>query len=143
MKTSELSNFQIEDICKRLTIPLAGIVSRDSKYPSCKGKLLVINLDSKEGPGTHWVGLIEFPDHYEYFDSFGVDCPEEVSAYCQGKKLLYQNEQMQSLSSENCGWFVILWALIRLSNQTDSIEYVYRTYINEKAVAYLKSKFSA
>ena len=121
-----------------MKIPLAGIVSRNEPYPQCKDKLLVINLDDKNGPGSHWVGLIEFPSHFEYFDSFGVDCPNEVSQFARGKTLMYQNEQMQSLDSSNCGWFVIVWALIRLRDSVTSIKYVYEKFINEHTVKFLK-----
>ncbi len=139
--SGSLSNFDIIDICKRLSIPLAGVVSRNEKYPSCKGKLLVINLDDKAGQGTHWVGLIEFPDHFEYFDSFGVYAPEEVIKFTKGKKLMYQDEQMQSMSSSNCGWFVIIYALVRLNDPSSSIKYVFKKFINERSVGFLKSSF--
>ena len=31
----------------------------------------IINLDDKNGPGTHWVAYKKFNDDVIYFDSFG------------------------------------------------------------------------
>ena len=124
-------------ICKQLKIPLAGIVSRNEPYPECKNKLLVINLDSIEGAGTHWVGLIEFDSHYEYCDSYGFDAPEEVIQYIGDKVMLYQNEQLQSINSKKCGWFVLYWAWLRLV-QGNSPAIVFKRHINEMTVKRFK-----
>ena len=96
-------------------------------------KLLVINLDDLQGPGTHWCGLIEFPKSFEYFDSYGLDCPTEVTKHIGSKPLYYQNDVMQSLSSDTCGWFVIYWAWLRLIKKHKK-SIVEPEYINEDSI---------
>ena len=38
----------------------------------------MINLDDKVGAGTHWVAMNMKDVAIDYFDSFGLDCPEEI-----------------------------------------------------------------
>ena len=38
----------------------------------------MINLDDKVGAGTHWVAMNMKDVAIEYFDSLGLDCPEEI-----------------------------------------------------------------
>lgn len=137
----------LKRIASRADIPLAGVVSRDQKYPNCLNQLLVINLDSLAGPGTHWCGLIEFSNHFEYFDPFGVVPPTEVVDYCalaringSTKHVLYQDEQMQDLDSQKCGWYVLLWAWLRLVKK-QSTRVVFKKYINEGSVSEFKQEF--
>jgi hypothetical protein len=67
-------------------------------------------MDSAQGEGTHWVGLYTcHPDYDYYFDSFGVDPPEEVLTFVKSdkKKLVVNDIQIQSITSPNCGYFVV------------------------------------
>ena len=32
----------------------------------------IVNLDDKDGPGTHWVACKKIGNDVEYFDSFGI-----------------------------------------------------------------------
>ena len=136
-----LSNHDIEKIAKIMRIPLAGIVMRNEKYPSAKMKLLVINLDDITGPGTHWVGLIEFPERFIYFDSFGFDAPQEVSNFINSKPLYYNNDVMQSIRTKNCGWFVLYWAFLMLVEKKDP-SIIEDDFINEHTVKAFKARVS-
>ena len=40
--------------------------------------MYIINLDSKIGPGTHWVSVIIESNRLLYFDSFGLIPPYEL-----------------------------------------------------------------
>ena len=40
--------------------------------------MYIINLDSKIGPGTHWVSVIIESNRILYFDSFGLIPPYEL-----------------------------------------------------------------
>ena len=62
-----------------------GVFSRDV-LPSQinEPEVGIMNLDSKIGPGTHWVCYRNVDKHYcEYFDSFGLMMPTELQKYLQ------------------------------------------------------------
>lgn len=71
----------------------------------------VINLDDKDGQGTHWTAYMvskRIPYNF-YFDSFGMPPPKEVERFLDsnGKKLLYNSSQIQNITSAACGWYCI------------------------------------
>lgn len=73
----------------------------------------IINLDSKEGGGTHWVAYYKNKNHIEYFDSFGnLHPPVEVVVYFRrgerggGKtktNIEYNYYPEQKYNTFNCG----------------------------------------
>ena len=78
-----LSNIDLLIISEDLGLDLGiinkkydGVFSRDN-IPNQNG-MYIINLDSKIGPGTHWVSLIIGPNRLLYFDSFGLIPPYEL-----------------------------------------------------------------
>ena len=70
----------------------------------------VVNLDSDDHTGTHWTLIYNNPndkDFVYYFDSFGIEAPNEVEKYLRtsGKKILMNSSQLQNLNSTMCGYF--------------------------------------
>lgn len=65
----------------------------------------IINLDSVEGPGTHWVAYSKRGDSILYFDSFGaLKPPMELVRYFGSKyKIKYNPDQYQTYNTINCG----------------------------------------
>ncbi|XP_004363691.1 hypothetical protein CAOG_03963 [Capsaspora owczarzaki ATCC 30864] len=62
------------------------------------------------GPGTHWVCVYNVdPEYVYYFDSFGLDPPEEVKKFMKtsGKKIIGSIRQVQDPDSVACGWFCL------------------------------------
>ena len=107
MSLPELSNIQIEAANKNDS-SFGGCFSRDDLPQPLDTKYYIVNLDSKKGSGTHWV-LVDNRRSQEciYFDSYGMPPPEEVLARMQntGKKLVYNDADVQELGSEQCGWW--------------------------------------
>lgn len=63
----------------------------------------VINLDSSENSGTHWVAYSKIKDYIEYFDSYGnLKPPKEFIAYV-GPRIQYNYYNLQGNNSYNCG----------------------------------------
>lgn len=63
----------------------------------------VINLDSTNGHGTHWVAYYKDKNNVEYFDSFGnLQPPLEVLRYL-GTNTKYNYNSYQKPNSFNCG----------------------------------------
>lgn len=65
----------------------------------------VINLDSENGRGTHWVAYRKIADKVIYFDSFGdLPPPKEFIYYFRKTKtILYNYTRFQNFSETNCG----------------------------------------
>lgn len=67
----------------------------------------IVNLDSSNGSGTHWVAYYKNHKFVEYFDSFGnLQPPLEIIQYL-GTNIKYNHKQTQIFNSFNCGHLCI------------------------------------
>lgn len=67
----------------------------------------VINLDSSENSGTHWVAYAKSYDYVEYFDSYGnLRPPKELIKYI-GSFIYYNYDNIQRDNTFNCGHLCI------------------------------------
>ena len=60
-------------------------ISRDeipTKVKNLPGQCFTINFDNTEGPGTHWVAIKIAADFVNYFDSFGMQPPQDLVNLC-------------------------------------------------------------
>ena len=122
-----LSNIQIEDIARRMSLDLVGCFNKD-ELPSRfeVGRSYIINIEDsqdeegKELPGSHWTAfmMVEHTDHPipMYFDSFGIGPPRQVEERVKrqlGKKrskICFSHKQVQDQEvSAMCGWFCLAW----------------------------------
>lgn len=63
----------------------------------------IINLDSSNGLGTHWVAYFKKDYYIDYFDSFGnLPPPVELITYL-GNNIHYNYIKHQDYDSVNCG----------------------------------------
>ena len=67
--------------------------------------MYIINLDSKIGPGTHWVSVIIEPYRILYFDSFGLIPPYELINL--RPEYYYNFLQYQPIKSFLCGYYCL------------------------------------
>lgn len=108
MSLPELTNFQIE-AGNDDDESFGGCFSRDDLPSPLQDKYYIVNLDSKTGPGSHWVLLDNRrPDQCIYIDSYGQPPPELVAKAMQatGKSdLFYNDADVQALGSQCCGWW--------------------------------------
>ena len=80
-----------------------GVFMRDTLPSKIHDKeCAIVNLDSNEGDGTHWVAYHKNGNSRIYFDSFGLDPPIEVKKYV-GLPLLTQTYQLQQANDVICG----------------------------------------
>ena len=88
-----ISNFEIMNWVEYLKIKnFKGVISRDkipTKVKDIPGQCFIINLDDTEGPGTHWVAVKVTADFVNYFDSFGMQPPQELVNLCYTFNKLY------------------------------------------------------
>lgn len=64
----------------------------------------IINLDGKEGSGTHWVAYKKCGNNVTYFDSFGnLRPPKDLLNYLNVNEVRYNYKKYQDFGSFNCG----------------------------------------
>lgn len=64
----------------------------------------VVNLDSIEGVGTHWVAYYKNLADVQYFDSFGnLKPPQELIRYLKNCSISYNHNHQQTYEERNCG----------------------------------------
>jgi hypothetical protein len=120
-----ITNFDIEELCKRLELPLRGIVNKDRLETLEKdlGSYYINMQNYDDGDGTHWVYARLYcdddrdsdndEDEYGvvkclYFDPFGLDMPKEVAEYFKEfKPIAYSKKQIQNIRSTQCGWYCV------------------------------------
>lgn len=78
----------------------------------------IINLDDKDGPGTHWVAYKKHINTITYFDSFGdLRPPVDLLEYFGGVgSVEYNHERYQDYDTFECGHLCLKF----LTNQLNS-----------------------
>jgi hypothetical protein len=112
-----ISNFDILTFMKQKKIPFNDVIMRDEFYNLPYGNY-IINLDSSDNNGTHWVAYIYRKDTSLYFDSFGIMPPSEIINYSKCNKILYNNFIIQEKYSVLCGWYCINFINYMMKSKT-------------------------
>lgn len=69
-----------------------------------KRESAIINLDSKNGAGTHWVAYKKNGNDVTYFDSFGdLQPPRDLMEYLGVGSVKYNNKRYQEYDTVICG----------------------------------------
>lgn len=91
--TQDINNFR--GVFMRDALPTKALINESG----------IINLDSSNGPGTHWVAYKKQGKCVHYFDSFGnLQPPIELIRYFgRGSIIRYNHDSHQSYNSYNCG----------------------------------------
>ena len=99
LKNKATSNIKIQQVLSSLCLNDVGIYLRDGPFESDMG---IVNLHPSRG--THWVSYI----NENYFDSYGVICPKELSKFIIKRNgyCLYSEYQIQKGGSF-CGSFCL------------------------------------
>lgn len=91
-----------------------GVFMRDTLPKIVNHKeCFVMNLDSNDNNGTHWVCLYKNNNKKYYFDSYGLDPPIEVITYL-GENIKCSTFELQK-DNHICG-HLCLFVLNELSN---------------------------
>ena len=99
-----LSNLELLEAARKLRIPnFRGVNLRDTLPKRAKRKeCCILNLDDTTGSGTHWVAWYKNGAEKKYFDSYGLQPPNELVAYLRSP-ILYNTEQIQPKDQVFCG----------------------------------------
>lgn len=132
------TNIGLRKAADMYELPLRLIAFKDQLmlYNPVPGAYIINMEDSTTGHGSHWVALYlaverRNPTAY-YFDSFGGAPPMEVRNFASrygAADLYYQNKQIQKLSANYCGQYVL--ALINaMANGTGSYQKRYLKFLH-------------
>lgn len=112
-----LSNHQLDDICP----PLLG-----KKYRGCfmqdeikdyKNGYYILNTDTKEKSGVHWISVYNTPKTAYIFDSYGRDTNKitpilKKTIEGSGRRIIESDkDQDQKGDSQICGHLCVSWLL--------------------------------
>ena len=102
-----LTNIDLIKYAKLMKIPYFRVVFMRNSLPfdgPRANESAVLNLDDKNGPGTHWVAYKKIGKDVKYFDSFGdLQPPRELLAYLRVKIVKYNHQRYQKFDTFNCG----------------------------------------
>ena len=110
-----LTNFELMDAVEKLKIPrFRGVFMRNNlPQKPRKRECGIFNLDDTSSRGTHWVAWYKNNKDTFYFDSFGVQPPNELIEYLHSP-IFYNTERIQPNGQVFCG-HLCLYVLCRLS----------------------------
>lgn len=90
-----------------------GVFASDT-LPKTVGPLfnyssLIVNTDTSNLPGTHWVGIISREDEAYYFDPFGYAPPLNIAKWLNKhySNWTHNERQVQPITSKACGYFCL------------------------------------
>ena len=120
-----LSNFDIEEIANYYNINVIIVMKDELKYMKPINTNYIINLESsKDGNGTHWMGLKIENKECVYFDSYGMLPPEEIITFCKRiskSHLAYNTKEIQDFKAKTCGFFAIAFIIFLHINSSDNL----------------------
>ena len=120
-----LSNFDIEEIANHYQIPIVVVMKDELKYMKPINKNYIVNLESsKDGNGTHWMGLKIENKECIYFDSYGMLPPEEIITFCKRvpkSHLAYNTKEIQDFKAKTCGYFAIAFIIFLHINSSNNL----------------------
>ena len=110
-----MTNLDIMYAVKKLEIPrFRGVFVRDNLLVEPKRmECGILNLDDTSGNGTDWVAWYGDNGKNYYFDSYGIQPPNELKRYLRSP-IFYNTEQIQPKQEVFCG-HLCLYVLKQLS----------------------------
>ena len=110
-----MSNFDIMNWVKELKIKNDGVFNKDSRHWAyyCG----IINLDSNNGPGTHWACYVES----FYFDPFRLPPPENIPFNKRYNTLQYQKK-----ISVLCDYFCLFFFIKKFQDGNSIYDILYK-----------------
>ena len=107
-----ISSIQIDKIGKEwLKSEWLGVFPLDKIPYIPVSRALVVNTQTSNLEGEHWLAVYHKPEHILVFDPFGFYYPSLLVSQISSlsKPIIYNRTQYQKLLSTNCGPLCLLW----------------------------------
>lgn len=112
-------DYQLRNICKKLfKSNFIDVLSYDkiNEKNLKNNKSMIINVDSSNMPGSHWISLYRYNDKIILYDSFGRDINKlipKLKDIFKNKELIFDTKDKEQKYNEyNCGARSIIFLII-------------------------------
>ena len=113
------SNLKINKILKH-DKNYIGTFSKDNVSILKSNQSTIINLQDSDKKGSHWVSYRKIGNKIFYFDSYGVAyIPDIIKNQYPKHKFICNIYRIQSMDSNQCGRFCILFVKSNIKNEND------------------------
>lgn len=111
-----ISNGYLENLCKKTLKNFIGVFPCDiqPEISKIKSFSLIFNESQHDEGGTHFVAVHANKNCVYYFDSLGLKLENDfikMFLYSCGRKVCYENIQIQSFDSSFCGFFCMFFLM--------------------------------
>ena len=114
-----MSNLKIDEILKN-NENYIGTYSKDNVPILKNNQSTIINLQNHNINGSHWVSYKKIGNRISYFDSYGVAfIPDIIKNQYPKHKFICNIYRIQSMDSNQCGRFCILFIRGNIKNEND------------------------
>ena len=83
----------------------------------------IVNLADSSNKGTHWIGMKFVNNKLFYFDSYGIEFIPDIIKK-QYKEIITNIYRIQSIDSNQCGRYCILFIKANIQNKSDYIKFL-------------------
>ena len=114
-----MSNLKIDEILKH-DKNYIGTYSKDNCPVLKNNQSTIINLQDSDKSGSHWVSYKKIGNKIYYFDSYAVSfIPDIIKKQYSKHKFICNIYRIQSIDSNQCGKFCILFVKSNIKNEND------------------------
>ena len=82
----------------------------------------IVNLADSNEKGTHWISMKFIDNKSFYLDSYGIEFIPDIIKK-QYDKIITNIYRIQSIDSNECGKFCILFIKVNIQNESDYIKF--------------------
>ena len=123
-----ISNFKINEILKD-DKNYIGTFSKDNVPILKNNQSTIVNLADSNKAGTHWISMKFINNKLFYFDSYAIPFIPDIIKK-QYKKIITNIYRIQSIDSNECGKFCIMFIKSNIQNESDYIKFVLQFHKN-------------
>ena len=126
-----ISNFKIDEILKH-DKNYIGTYSKDNVSILKNNQSTIINLQDSDKSGSHWVSYKKIGNKIFYFDSYAVSfIPDIITKQYPKHKFICNIYRIQSMDSNQCGRFCILFVKSNIKNENDYNDFLLKFEKND------------
>ena len=124
-----ISNFKINEILKD-DKNFIGAFSKDNVSILKNNESTIVNLADSFNKGTHWIAMKFIYNKLFYFNSYGIEFIPDIIKK-QNDKIMTNIYRIQSIDSNECGKFCILFIEANIQNESDYIKFLLQFHKNK------------
>ena len=124
-----ISNFKINEILKN-DENYIGTFSKNNVPILKNNQSTIVNLADSNKNGTHWIAMKFINNKLFYFDSYAIPFIPDIIKK-QYDKIITNIYRIQSIDSNECGRFCIMFIKSNIQNESDYIKFLLQCHKND------------